>query len=71
MLLELRCTTGDGEIGLQTIVPPSDAPSGERIRFYGDGDPAIVKSEVLIRAADTTAAVALLVRYWPAEIRPQ
>jgi hypothetical protein len=66
-LLELRCTKGDGEIGLQTIVPPSVHPSGERIRFDGDGDPARVKSEALILSANYTAAAALLVRYWPDE----
>ena len=44
-LLELRCTKADGEIGLQTIVPPSVHPSGERISFDGDGDPAKGKSE--------------------------
>lgn len=65
MLLEVRCTTSDGEIGLQTIVPPSEHPSGERIRFYGDGDLAKIESEVLSRCTDYTAAAALLVRYWP------
>jgi hypothetical protein len=66
-LLELRCTSKDGQIGLQTIVPPSVHPSGERISFDGDGDPAKVKSEALIRSACYTAAAALLVRYWPDE----
>ena len=65
VLLELRCTTGNGEIGMQTIVPPSVHPSGERIRFCGDGDPAKVKAGELIVCANYTATAALLVRYWP------
>ena len=66
-LLELRCTTGDGQIGLQTIVPPSVHPSGEAIRFDEDDDPAKIKADVLIRATNHLAAAALLVRNWPGE----
>jgi hypothetical protein len=67
VLLELRCITGDGEIGLQTIVPPSEHPSGERIRFYESGDPAEISSDVLVLACNYTAAAAIFVRYWPDE----
>lgn len=66
-LLELRCATCDGEIGLQTIVPPSEHPSGERIRFVCSDQPAEVTSGALIRAADFLAAAAVLTRYWPDE----
>lgn len=66
-LLELRCTAGDGQIGLQTIVPPSRHPYGEWIRFYADGDPEKIKADVLIRAANCLAAAALLTRHWPNE----
>ena len=66
-LLEIRCKTADGGIGLQTVVPPSRHPSGEIIRFDRDGDPAKVRSKDLIRAANYIAATALLTRYWPEE----
>jgi hypothetical protein len=35
MLVELRCLKKDGTIGLQTVVPPSIHPSGEKIEFEG------------------------------------
>jgi hypothetical protein len=65
-LLEIRCLTKDGEVGLQTVVPPSiHKETGEQIRFDLDGEVANVDADVLVRAAAHTAAAALA-RYWPA-----
>ena len=66
-LLELRCLKGDGEIGLQTVVPPSTHPSGEAVRFSRHGKPAKVAAEDLNECAAKLAAVAALARAWPAE----
>jgi len=69
MILELRCRTAEGEIGLQTIVPPSVHEGGEKIRFEPgyDRSPAKVDADVLVKAAYRTAAAALLARNWPKE----
>jgi hypothetical protein len=66
-LLEIRCLTKDGEVGLQTVVPPSiHKDTGEQIRFDLDGEVANVDADVLVRAAARTAAAVALARYWPA-----
>ena len=68
-LVELRCLTKSGTIGLQTVVPPSVHPSGEQIEFEPgcDGEPANIAPDELIGAAEKLAAVALLGRHWPSE----
>jgi hypothetical protein len=69
MILELRCQTTSGTIGLQTIVPPSThRDTGELIEFEpGSGLlPANVDAPVLAAAVAKTAAAALLARHWPA-----
>lgn len=67
VLVELRCEKSDGGVGLQTIVPPSMHPSGERIRYDSCGCPAKVKAADLLLATKDLAAVALLARHFPAE----
>ena len=59
MLVELRST------GLQTVVPPSTHPSGERIEFERDGNPVEIAGEDLERAVSLLAAASLLARVWP------
>jgi hypothetical protein len=68
-LVELRCRKSDDTAGLQTVVPPSTHPSGERIEFEPgcDGAPANIDAEVLERAVARVAAAALLARHFPAE----
>jgi P4 family phage/plasmid primase-like protien len=68
-LIELRGLSSDGAIGLQTIVPPSVHQTGEQIRFEPgfDGTPANIDADVLLTAVRRVAAVALLVRHWPAQ----
>jgi len=67
MIVELRCLKKDGSVGLQTVVPPSIHPSGERIEFEpgGDGYPANIDADELHRAVARVAAAALLARHWP------
>jgi Bifunctional DNA primase/polymerase, N-terminal len=60
MLVELRST------GSQTVFPPSQHPSGERIRWEADDPPATVDGDVLAGAVARLAAAALLCRAWPA-----
>jgi hypothetical protein len=60
MLVELR---GDG---CQTVAPPSIHPSGERIRWEREGEPAVVAYDGLKAAVGRVAACALLARAWPA-----
>jgi P4 family phage/plasmid primase-like protien len=68
VLLELRCLKHDLAIGLQTVVPPSTHPSGERIRFAATpGKPVQVDADSLSTATRQLAATALLARHWPAE----
>jgi predicted P-loop ATPase len=67
-LLELRCLSKDGEVGRQTVVPPSvHRDTGEVIRYERgcDGDPANVDADILIRAVKKTAAACMLARYYP------
>jgi len=68
-LIELRCRKSDDTAGLQTVVPPSTHPSGERIEFEPgfDGAPANIDADVLERAVARVAAASLLARHWPAE----
>ena len=67
VVLELRCLKNDGEVGFQTIVPPSVHESGEEIRFDLDGEAGNVDVDVLQRAAARTAGAVLLARHFPAE----
>jgi predicted P-loop ATPase len=73
MLVELRGRKKeDGEIGLQTVVPPSvHDSSGEPIVFQSGYDtvPANVDAALLVDAVSRVAAAALLARYWPAHGR--
>jgi len=68
-LIELRCRKSDDTAGLQTVVPWSVHPSGERIEFEPgfDGAPANVDADILERAVARVAGAALLARHWPAE----
>lgn len=67
MLVELRCGKKDGGTGLQTVVPPSVHPSGEKIEFEpgGDGYPTNVDVGALHCKVAQVAAAALLARHWP------
>lgn len=57
-LLELRST------GQQTIVPPSIHPSGEKLIWESDSDPAVADAEGLaVNAARLASAILLLPRY--------
>jgi hypothetical protein len=58
-LVELRGT------GVQTVVPPSVHPSGERLVWHAKGDPATVEYADLKAAVSRLAAAALLARHWP------
>jgi hypothetical protein len=67
-LVELRCLTKDGNVGMQTVVPPSvHKDTGETLRFELklDGEPANVDADVLVRAVEKTAAAALIARRYP------
>jgi hypothetical protein len=68
-LIELRCRKSDDTAGLQTVVPWSVHPSGERIEFEPgyDGAPANIDADILERAVARVAAAALLARHFPAE----
>jgi hypothetical protein len=68
MIVELRCQTKDGRIGLQSIAPPSTHECGEKIRYeHGCGvRPANIDADILLVAVAETAAAALLARHWPA-----
>jgi putative DNA primase/helicase len=58
-LLELRSN------GQQTIVPPSVHPSGERLRWEKEGQPANVEPDQLLRSLSLVASSAILARHWP------
>jgi hypothetical protein len=68
-LVELRSLKTDGEVGLQTIVPPSTHESGERVEFDPDSPdtPTVVRDYALEIAVRYTGAAALLARHWPGE----
>jgi len=57
-LVEIRST------GQQTLVPPSIHPSGERVRWVEEGEPACVPPSQLRKAVKWLAAKALLARKW-------
>lgn len=59
-LLEIRST------GQQTIVPPSVHPSGESLRWEGEGRPMEAEAGTLAVEAGRLAAAALLLRRYPA-----
>jgi hypothetical protein len=67
MLVELRCRKKDDSVGLQTVVPPSIHPSGEKIEFEPGGDsyPANIDADELHHAVARVASAALLARHWP------
>jgi len=56
-LVELRGSSSDGSVGLQTVVPPSIHESGELVRFESgfEGTPANVDAEVLTSAVRRVA----------------
>lgn len=60
MILEIRST------GCQTIAPGSTHPSGEIVEQYRKGEIASIMPEELTRAAERTAAAALLAKQWRA-----
>src|ERR1019366_580680 len=64
-VLELRST------GLQSIVPPSIHPSGERIRWEKRGEPARVSPDELRIRLGQLASAALLARRWTWGMRNQ
>jgi hypothetical protein len=59
MIMELRST------GTQSLLPPSRHPSGEVYEWEGNGDPAEIEPEALLKAVRATAAAALIGMYWP------
>lgn len=61
MLVEIRSTGG------QTVVPPSTHPTGERLAWHTEGDPAEADPDELQCAVARLAAAALLVRHYPEE----
>jgi hypothetical protein len=72
MLVELRCAKTGGDGGIQTVVPPSIHPSGERVKWEGTDqlpadipEPSSVSADSLKIAVSRVAAAALLARYWP------
>lgn len=62
-LVELRI--GGGEKGAQTIFPGSTHPSGERVEWGVEGEPASEDGANLLRTVGALAAAALLVRHYP------
>jgi hypothetical protein len=59
VLVEFRSTGG------QTVVAPSQHPSGGTYAWSEFGEPAKVKTGVLVAAVARLAAAALLARHWP------
>ena len=60
-LVEIRST------GHQTIVPPSVHPSGEKLEWHSEGEPARIDATELRTAVVRTAACAMVARHWPAQ----
>ncbi|MBT9282305.1 MAG: bifunctional DNA primase/polymerase [Hydrogenibacillus schlegelii] len=60
-IAEIRST------GNQTVFPPSIHPSGERIEWEREGEPARVEAHELQRAVSRLAAAVLLAEHWPGE----
>jgi putative DNA primase/helicase len=67
-LIELRCLNKQGQVGLQTMVPNSIHPNGERVRFESglDGEPSPVDADALGLAVAKTGAAVLLSWFFPA-----
>ncbi len=67
-IAELRCLRADGEIGLQTVFPPSIHPTGEQIAYEPGkaGHPSNIEAPALHEAIHKIAAAALLAKHWPA-----
>ena len=63
VIAELRI--GGGDLGAQTVAPPSVHESGELVGWEVDGDPATVDGDELVEGMQRLAALALLARYWP------
>jgi hypothetical protein len=61
MLAEIRST------GAQTVVPPSTHPSGERLEWTLDGDPANVDHADLRASVAALVICACLARHWPSQ----
>jgi hypothetical protein len=55
--------------GVLSMFPPSVHPSGERVRWAQNGEPAEVDAAVLRQSVRMVAAATLLVRYYPAKGR--
>jgi hypothetical protein len=64
-LVELR--TGGGGKGAQTMAPPSLHPSGERVTWDKEGEPAAVDGADLKNRFEKLALATLLLRHWPRE----
>jgi hypothetical protein len=65
LLVEIRI--GAADKGAQTVAPGSIHPSGERVRWDDDDEPAKVSGTVLKKLVGALAAGALLVRHYPGE----
>ena len=65
LLVEIRI--GAADKGAQTVAPGSIHPSGERVRWDDDGEPAKESSSQLKKLVGALAAAALLVRHYPNE----
>ncbi|MBI4553520.1 MAG: AAA family ATPase [Candidatus Latescibacteria bacterium] len=64
MLVELRGLSQQ-KTPMQTLVPPSEHPSGERYTWDAKGHPARVDAAILLNALEHMAACVLLARHWP------
>ena len=67
MLVELRCLTAAGGVGMQTIVPSSLHESGEIVVFAAGGEPAKLPGALLQTQVERIAATAVLARHWAAK----
>src|SRR6516165_5350257 len=70
MLVELRTgRVGKNKVvkGALSLFPPSRHPSGERVQWDKDGEPARVDGAELSRCVKSLAAAALLVRHYPSK----
>jgi hypothetical protein len=70
VLVELRCQTKDGKLGMPVVCPPSVHPSGEPYEFAGGpGFPNTVAGPLLAARVKATAAAAMLGRHAKAGLR--
>ncbi len=67
MLVELR--SSDGTKGVQTVIPPSVHPDGERYAWDSDGEPARIDETALLHGVQYVAAAAMMARNFPKEGR--